>query len=231
MVVSISDRDVRATNLARNMEAEALALAAPVLSCANAQEQTVAVQAQTELARYVKAVHAAAEAAKKPLNELRSKIIAMDKELVAKAEAEGARVGQLLADFDIAEQTRVAALRRLQTLEATKLEQEQDKRLSEANSVAEQDAIRDEFRDELAAAAPPVEPIRAPGQVVKEEWEIQVSDIWLLARAMPSCVKMEPRLSEIKSLLNAGIKVPGVTAVKKIVAGVRLAPQPQAINV
>jgi len=213
------------------MEDQALACASTVLAVTDARTQQMAVSAQTELARYVKAVHAAAEAAKKPLNEIRAKIIALDKELVAKAEAEGARVGALIADFQIAEETRLAALRRLRDAEASKLEAEQDKRLSEANSVAEQDAIRDEFRAELAAQAPPVEPVRVPGQVIKEDWEIQVFDIWLLARAMPSAVKIEPRLSEIKSLLNAGVKVPGVNAVKKTVAGVRLAPQPAAISI
>ena len=231
LTVDLHNRTVLATGFIRDMEDQALALAAPVLSCANASENAIAAQAQTELARYVKAVHAAAEAAKKPLNEIRAKIIALDKELVAKAEAEGARIGTLIADFQIAEEARIAAARRLAETKATVLEKEQDEKIAQAQSLEQIEAIRDEFRAELAAQAPPVEPIRAPGQRITSDWDITVTDIWLLARAMPSCVRIEPLKSEIKSLLNAGIKVPGVTATKKTVAGVRLAPQPAAITI
>ncbi len=231
MMIDLPTRTVTERIVVRDMEQKALAASSFVLSCDNAAEQSVAVAAQTALACYVKAVHSAAEAAKKPLNEIRSKIIALDKELVAKAEAEGARVGGLIAEFQIAEEARVAAARRLADANAAMLEKELDQKIAQAQSLSEIEALRDESRAELAAAAPPVEPIRAKGQVVKEELEVQVFDIWLLARSMPSCVRVEPILSEIKSLVRAGIKVPGVTVTKKTVAGVRLAPQPAAISI
>jgi len=231
LIVNLPDREVSATDLVKEMEDQALTCASTVLTVTDARTQQMAVTAQTELARYVKAVTNAAEEAKAPLNQIRGKIIALHKELVAKAQEEGARVGALIADFQIAEEARVAAARRLAEAKASVLEKELDQKIAQAQSLSEIEALRDESRAELAAAAPPIEPIRAPGQVVKEELEVQVFDIWLLARSMPSCVKIEPRLSEIKSLLNAGVKVPGVNAVKKTVAGVRLGRVPEAINV
>ena len=42
--------------------------------------------------------------------------------------------------------------------------------------------------------------------------EITVTNIWKLARSHPTCVTIEPRISEIKSLLKSGIKVAGVTS-------------------
>jgi len=49
-----------------------------------------------------------------------------------------------------------------------------------------------------------------------------VTDVWLLAKSHPGCVKIEPRISEIKSLLNNGVKVAGVNAVRIQKSGVRL---------
>ncbi len=70
------------------------------------------------------------------------------------------------------------------------------------------------------AALPVAAPIRAEGQRVREEWNVTVTDIWMLARVHPGCVKIEPRLSEIKELLDAGVKVAGILAKKEIKAGV-----------
>lgn len=49
-----------------------------------------------------------------------------------------------------------------------------------------------------------------------------MTDVWLLAKSHPGCVKIEPRISEIKSLLNNGVKVAGVNAVRIQKSGVRL---------
>ena len=56
---------------------------------------------------------------------------------------------------------------------------------------------------------------------------------WLKAAdvAHPVCVKIEPRLSEIKNLLDAGVKVSGVTAKREIKAGVTSGKVRPAIDV
>jgi hypothetical protein len=231
LVVSYARGTVEATDWLRGVEADALTVAGLIQAVTNASEQQDAVAAQASLARYIRAVKTAEDAAKAPLNALRGKILALSKELQAGVDSEGKRIGTLVSEFQIAEQNRAAAARRLQDQQAHALELERDKKLLEATTLAEMDAIRDDANAALSAMAPPVEPVKVPGQVVREDWTVTVTDIWLLARAMPSCIKIEPRLSEIKSLLNAGVKVPGVLAEKVTKSSVRLGAQPEAINV
>jgi len=66
-------------------------------------------------------------------------------------------------------------------------------------------------------------PAKAEGQTTRTEWEVNIVDIWALARGHPACVKIEPRLSEIKSLLDEGVKVAGVTARRVTMVSVRTA--------
>ena len=87
--------------------------------------------------------------------------------------------------------------------------------IAKAESIEKLDAIDEKF-NAASAALPTVEMHRAEGQRVTVDWDIVVSDIWSLARAHPACVKIEPRLAEIKKLLDMDIKVHGVTATKKV---------------
>ncbi len=110
------------------------------------------------------------------------------------------------------------------------LEIERQRKLAEAENHARLDAINDEHCRQVAAL-PTVEAARAEGQVVKFDWDIVCTDVWALARAHPMCVKIEPRLNEIRSLLDQGLKVAGVTARKVAKSSVRLAPERKAIEV
>lgn len=231
LVVDLAKRDVQPTPALVEALVDALRRAKAVVAVGTAQEQKTAVETQAVLAWYIQTCDYAAEAVKKPLNELRTKIIALNKQLVAAVTPEEQRIGQLIADFQLVEQRRVAAERRLADEQAAALERERDAELAKAKTVEEQDIIQDHYRDALASKILAPEPARAQGQVVREDWDITVTDIWLLARAKPSCVKIEPRLSEIKSLLNAGVKVEGVSARKITKASVRLRAGPEAISV
>lgn len=96
------------------------------------------------------------------------------------------------------------------------------------------DAAHEKFnaeKDGVIAAMPMTAPVRAEGQRVATEWEITVQDIWLLAKAHPTCVKIEPRLSEIKALLNMQVKVAGVMAAKVVKSSVTANRTPTAIDV
>ena len=92
--------------------------------------------------------------------------------------------------------------------------------IANAATLEKIDSINEKFNRE-SASVPIVETVRAKGQIVREDWKIEVTDLWLLARSHPSCVKIEPRLAEIKELLNAGVKVSGVKAEKQITSTVR----------
>jgi colicin import membrane protein len=64
---------------------------------------------------------------------------------------------------------------------------------------------------------------QASGQVVREDWEINIIDAKALGLAYPDCVEFKPRLTEIKSKLNAGLSLPGVTARRVTKSSVRTA--------
>jgi len=231
LVVNIAKREVAATDWITNLETEVLVRSGAIKSVNDAREQALACEAQASLARYIRAVDNAAESAKKPINEIRAKIIALNKSLIARVDAEGNRIGKLVSDFQIAENNRVAAARRLQDAQAHQIERERDQKLLEARTLEQQQAIKDEYVEQIAAVAAPIAPVKAEGQVVREDWTVQVVDIWLLARTMPACVKIEPRLAEIKDLLNQGVKIPGILAEKVTKSTVRLGREREAITV
>lgn len=109
--------------------------------------------------------------------------------------------------------------------EAAKAEQlridlEKRKAQAEAESLEKFDALAEEASRKVAAVVVPVAQ-KLEGQVIRTDWEITIVDIWALVRAHPGCVKVEPRLTEIKSILNAGGTVAGVSARKVVNASTR----------
>ena len=112
--------------------------------------------------------------------------------------------------------------------EAFRLKQQQEAKEREARQadqlrrVQEQEEARIRAERERAALqAQAHAPQKAAGQVVREEWEITISNPHALAVAHPDCVKIEPRLQVIKAKLDAGIQLPGVSAYKRATSGVR----------
>ena len=101
--------------------------------------------------------------------------------------------------------------------------------LAAAASLERMDEVNAQFCEkskELSEQAAAVAPARVEGQRVTEDWDITVTDIWTLAKHHSMCVKIEPRLVEIKELLNAGVKVAGVTA-KRVVKSTTTRTTPQ----
>lgn len=130
---------------------------------------------------------------------------------LAKLEEERRRLAEEAAMADAARRAEIAKL---------EAETKRQLELAAAASAEKQDAINESF-NRANASIPVVAPVRASGQVVKEDWEITVTDIWALARAHPMCVEITPRLSEIRALLDARIKVSGVDAKRVTKASVR----------
>lgn len=145
-----------------------------------------------------------------------------------KLDAEAAAISKQAAEARNAKE-RAEAERQRKELEARAAkEREESQRLqieiarknalAAATSHEAFDAANAKFGDMQAAvvSAPAAAPVRAEGQTVKRDLEITVTDIWMLAKAHPTCVKITPLISEIKTLCQAGVKVAGVTA-KEIV--------------
>jgi len=144
-------------------------------------------------------------------------------ELAAIRAAEAEKAKLEAAEREVARLAAAASSKREQEILAQqRAEIERQKAAAQAKSHDELDRIQAQHSDAMAAlsAAPTYQPVKASGQRVREEWSITVTDIWLLARAHPGCVKIEPRLAEIKSLLDAGAKVAGVTATRETRSGV-----------
>ena len=114
--------------------------------------------------------------------------------------------------------------------EEIRLEIERQTALSIAKTHEELDAINDRHC-EAVAALPVVTAAKAEGQSVRWDWDIVVNDLWALARSHPLCVKLEPRMSEIRALLDQDLKVAGVYAKKVPKSSVRAGAQPKMIDV
>lgn len=116
--------------------------------------------------------------------------------------------------------------------ERLRLELERARELAASKSHDDLNAAQEKFCNKQAelAAAPVAAPIRASGQTVKPTLEITVTDIWLLAKAHPTCVSITPMMSEIKSLLSLGVAVKGVT-VKEVFKATARTSQVAAIEV
>lgn len=186
-------------------------------------DHAVAVQCDIRSAR--KFLEASRKELKDPIFQLGKRIDAAAKAEDVELEKEEMRVQSLVNDFQTLELAKARAAENARRLEEERIDGERkvelereiarQQAIGQAPDLEALDAIQEKFNT-ASAALPVVEMHRAEGQRVTENWEIQVSDIWMLARAHPSCVKMEPLVSEIKKLLDLGVKVHGVTATKKV---------------
>lgn len=228
--IDYTTRKAVATQPAAALKEVALSTAALIGKVTNEAEQLLAVTAQGELARIKKAVEKSEDAAKAPLNELRSAIIELRKSFLADIEDEGNRIAALVGEYQEKERARMLAEARLKQRELDDLERKRLEAIAAAKTVEKQDEINEAHSRVMAEVSRPVAPPQVRGQIVRTDWDIQVTDIWLLARAHPSCVSVSPRLSDIKSLLDAGMKVPGVSAVKKTTSTVRAPAERRAIE-
>lgn len=144
----------------------------------------------------------------------------------AKRKAEEARLAAeeqaRLAEIRKKENEALEAARKIKNAEQREAEAERIRKeaealksASEAKSHEEREKVQ--YQAEMSnfkasQAILDAQPVKAKGQMVRADWDVTVLDILSLSRAFPQCVNMTPRLSEIKSLLNSGIQLPGVKA-------------------
>lgn len=220
------------TEAANQIRELALVKSALIGHVRNADEQKQAVEALQEIANALSVAEKAREAAKQPVIQFGRKIDATAKDFVADLIKERNRLNQEVGDFQMLEDARIRAAQRAENERLSAIERAKAKELSKAESHEELEAIQEKYNQAaLEASTMIAPPARAEGQRVVKDWTITVTDIWLLARAHPMCVNIEPRLSEIKSLLKAGVKVAGVTAVLVTKNEVRAKQMPPALNV
>jgi len=225
------NRAVAFTPQAFTLKREALEGGALVGRVSNADEQAAAVAAQTALDFLIKQVEKARKAAKEPVIEFGRKIDDHAKQFTAEISAECFRIARLVGDFQALEQARVRAEQQAQNERLLAIERERAAEAAKVTSHDQLEKVQEKFDDQIRAQARTIEPVRVEGQQVRTDWEITVTNEIELAKFHPNCVKITPRLTEIKELLDAGFQVRGVKAEKITVAGIRHAPAKKAIEV
>lgn len=212
---------------------DALNSAANVWKVNDAATQEAAVQAQQKIADALGLVEKARIACKAPLLEFGRLIDAKARQFCDDLREERNRISSLVGDFQQLEQERVRRAQQAENERLSALEREKAAALAQASSHEELDKVQQQFdaRAQQEAPAEPIAPVRAEGQRVQEEWEVTITDIHLLYRHHPNCVKLEALTGEIKALLKAGTVPKGVTAKKVIKAGVSRARLPGIIDI
>jgi len=88
----------------------------------------------------------------------------------------------------------------------------------------EQEAREREMRrleEERTVARQKAEEAKPTGGALREEIDVEVTDIHALYKAMPVCVKLTPDLAMIKAMIKSGQTLPGVSATKRHVFATR----------
>ena len=194
-------------------------------------ENAAAVEAQMECQRVLKLAEEARVACKQPVLEFGRRIDGKAKEFSAELSAELLRLSRLVGDFQALEMAKQRAAEAQRVKELAEIERARQAELAAASSHKELEAVQEKFNQQAAELPVTVHPVRATGQIVKEDWDITVVDVHALYRSHPVCVKLEPMLSEIRALLGVGITPQGVRAQKVVKSAVRVKPEQRAIAV
>ena len=217
-----------ATEAARQLIDDALALGALIGQVRTPEDNDEAVKAQVALKGVMKQIDDAHRAAKDPLVKLGRKLDQLKAGLLADLDREYGRIGQLAAEFALAERRRVVAEALLAKDAMDKLEAEKYQALAQTSDPVAQSAVLEDFSRRQAEAPAPSAPSRAAGQKVREEWEIKVVDIialakWALAQGRWDVLDFAPRKGRIKELLEGGMTgIPGLECKKVAKATVNL---------
>ena len=202
-----------------------------VETVANPAEQADAVEAQIAIKTLLKACEDARKDCKDPVLAFGRKIDGQAKEFCKPLEAELERISAKVRDYVAAQETRRRAEEALRLKELDELGRRTQEMLAKAQTIEEVDRIQERMNEEVRQASVPIEPVRAPGQIVREDWEITILDIGALWKAHPNCVRMEALLLPIKELLNAGLTPPGISARKVVNSTVRVGRRAEPLRI
>jgi len=212
------------------LKTEALEAAAVVAVVTNPVQQAAAVEAQRALKAMANDCEKARKACKEPVLEFGRRIDSSAAAFRKELDAELMRLGKAVGDFVTAQEAKRRAEEALRLKELAEIERKRLAELAKAETHDQIDAVQEKFNEAARNVPVIAPPPRATGQVVRDDWEITVTDIWLLARAHPGCVRIEELKSEIKALLNAGVDVKGVSAKRVTTSGVRVGRTPAALE-
>lgn len=206
---------------AQQLKDQALELAAVIGRVTTAEEQQAAVDAQKAIALMLKHVERSRQKVKEPVLVLAKLIDDAAKAFTKDLADEDMRIGKMVSDFQALELAKVRAAQAAENERLLTIERERQKELAEVKSHEERDAVNSDFDNKAQQSLPPASIPRVAGQIVKEEFDFEITDVWALAKAHPDCVNPpEPKRREIRAMLDAGIKLVGVKSWKAVKASV-----------
>jgi hypothetical protein len=214
------------------------AIAAALDACAlvgrvsNETENKLATDAAVEAQRVVRALEKTREEIVAPALKFHRSVNTYFAERLKPLKEEVSRLTKLTGDYIHLQAAKARAAEQARREELDRLERERQQALAEAKTHEDMDAIQQHYCERRAIETPVQQFVpKAAGQTIKSDLEVVITDIWALAKAQPSCVNPPtPRMSEIKALLRAGVKLPGVEAKETLKVGVR-ASAPRVIDV
>lgn len=219
-----AQRSIEITADAQALKNDALAAAGLIGKVRNAGDQENAVDAMKQLKRVISETERSRKEVKQPVIDFGRLIDGTARTFVDEVQKEFNRVARAVSDFQSLEAEKVRAAEALRLAELAKIEREREAAIAKAKSVEEVEAIREDADTKALAESQKVEkqqPARVQGQVVREVWDYEVTDIHTLARCHPNCVKITPLSGEIKQLLEMGVDVKGVRGWKETRSSVR----------
>jgi len=214
-------QQVSLTADAENLKVAAIGRSALVQRVAHKDHLRLCVDAQIALANLLTYAKTSKEFVKRPVIDFGREIEEAYKSYIAEPREEHDRLCRLAGDFAALEDAKAKAREAAKRAELAQIERETLQQIAEAKSLEQVADIR-ERAAEAAAALPDYVPIRTTGQTIREEWEIESIDSFVLMRARPDLVrKIEFDRLSIKDELGRGITLPGVIATKVCLSGVR----------
>ena len=202
---------------------QALEGSALIAKVGDETENNTAVQAAQELKAVINTLEKSRVEITKPALEFQRGAKAFFDGKADEAGQEFHRLTMLVGSYASLQVAKARAAENARLAELSRLEKEREAALAQVKSHEERDVVQAHYNDRAAVeGVVPAPLITAKGQSVQADIEVTVVDLWMLARSHPSCVKIEPRMSEIKALLRAGVKVAGVTSKEVIKAGIRV---------
>jgi hypothetical protein len=219
-------RSIAFTSHADSAREDALSHAALIGTVSNPAQQAEAVAAQQKIKSLRNDVEKARKAAKDPVLQFGRLIDDSAAQFDQPLREEELRISKLIGDYVTHEEQKARAAEAAQRKELDELERKKQAALAEAVNHDEADKIQAQYNAEAAAVAPPPAPPRAKGQVVRQDYDVEVFDIHALYRSHPNLVTLTPRLEDIKALAKLGQKIAGVRATQVTKSTVRAGRQP-----
>jgi len=215
------------------MRQDVLDDSATIIAVTTPGNQKAAVDAARAIASLIKAVETSRKEAKAPVLDLGQRIDATAKEFIKDVLAEEARLKRLLTDYEIeqrrlameAERKRQEEERKLRVAEMARLEEirnreqaaRRDAMMAETEAqriAAERARACAEFdraaaaaaATRIAAAPAPIQPVKAAGTVVRDEWNFEVTDLTGFAAAHPELVEITVKRAAVLQKIRAGCR-------------------------